>query len=120
MYGEKAPKTVNNFLAFCSGDYNRYWKYRDSFFHQIVPGRFLKGGDFISRDGTGSRTVYDKFTFPSEKNNLKFKEPFLLAASANDEGEVGSQFLITLDSLPALNGSDHTVFGRLISGRETI
>jgi len=71
-------------------------------------------------DGTGSTTVYDKDTIPSEKNNLKFKEPYLLAASANEEGEIGCQFMITLDKLPALNGSNHTIFGRLISGTETI
>ena len=47
-------------------------------------------------------------------------EPYLLAAAANSEGRIGSQFIITLDSLPVLDRSDHTVFGRLVSGRETI
>jgi cyclophilin family peptidyl-prolyl cis-trans isomerase len=28
--------------------------------------------------------------------------------------------MLTLDSLPTLDGSDHTIFGRLISGRETV
>jgi cyclophilin family peptidyl-prolyl cis-trans isomerase len=27
---------------------------------------------------------------------------------------------VTLDALPALDGSDHTIFGRLVSGRETL
>ncbi|CDW84367.1 peptidyl-prolyl cis-trans [Stylonychia lemnae] len=95
-------------------------RYTDSKFHQVVPGRFLKGGDFVYGDGTGSATVYDSDSFESEKNNLKFKEPYLLAASANSQGHVGCQFFVTLDSLPALNGSNHTVFGRMISGADTI
>lgn len=57
---------------------------------------------------------------PAEKNKLKFKEPYLLAASANSEGRVGSQFMLTLSSLPALNNSDHTIFGRLVSGKDVI
>ena len=56
----------------------------------------------------------------SEKNSLKFKEPYLLAAAANDKGRTGSQFIVTLDALPSLDGSDHTIFGRLVSGRETL
>jgi cyclophilin family peptidyl-prolyl cis-trans isomerase len=120
LFGKDAPKTVNNFLAFCSGEYSPYTKYRDSYLHKVVHGKFIKGGDFINGDGTGAATVYDSSTIPAEKNALKFKEPYLLAASANSEGRIGSQFFITLDSLPDLNDSDHTIFGRLVSGRETI
>lgn len=58
-------------------------KYKDTKFHSVVPSRFIKGGDFTHGDGTGSATVYNSETMPSEKNKLKFKEPFLLAASAN-------------------------------------
>jgi len=120
LFGEEAPKTVNNFLAFCSGDFSRYMKFRDSKLHQTVPGKFVRGGDFERGDGTGAGSVYDARTFAHEKNQLRFKEPYLLAAAANHKGEVGSQFIITLDSLPSLNGSDHTIFGRLLSGRETL
>jgi peptidyl-prolyl isomerase H (cyclophilin H) len=120
LFGKEAPKTVNNFLAFCSGEYSPYTKYRDSYIHKIVHGKFLVGGDFMNGDGTGSSTVYDSSSIPAEKNSLKFKEPYLLAAAANPEGSIGSQFILTLDSLPVLNGSDHTIFGRLVSGRETV
>lgn len=41
-------------------------------------------------DGTGTVSVYDNETFEHEKNKLKFKEPYLLAASANNDGKVGS------------------------------
>ena len=51
---------------------------------------------------------------------MKFKEPYLLAASANDDGMVGSQFFITLGEMPALNGSKNTIFGRVLQGTKTI
>ena len=73
----------------------------------------------MSSDGTGAATVYDTSTFAAEKNSIKFKEPYLLASPSNSEGHTGCQFMLTLDSLPPLDGSDHTIFGRLISGRET-
>ena len=30
LFGKEAPKTVNNFLAFCTGDYNPYMRYKGS------------------------------------------------------------------------------------------
>ena len=51
---------------------------------------------------------------------LKFSEPYLLAMAANEEGRTGSQFFITFDRLTPLNGSKHTIFGRLIKGRDTL
>ena len=97
LYGEIAPKTVNNFLAFCSGDYSSYMRYKDSLLYKVVPGKYIRGGDFLYNDGTGATTVYNDELFPSEKNKLKFKEPYLLVAAANSEGKIGSQFFITLD-----------------------
>ena len=78
------------------------------------------GGDIVTADGFGSQSVYDGDTFPAESNDLKFSEPYLLAASANDKGEIGSQFFITLDELPGLNNSKNTIFGRLLKGTRTI
>ena len=49
-----------------------------------------------------------------------FNEPYLLAMSANAKGETGCQFFLTLDALPALNGTKHTIIGRLLKGKETI
>lgn len=79
------------------------------------------GGDIVNGDGTGSQTVYDgQKTMKAEANNLKFSEPYLLVAPANDAGETGSQFMVTLQELPALNGSSNTIFGRLLKGTRTL
>jgi peptidyl-prolyl isomerase H (cyclophilin H) len=97
LFGNAAPKTVNNFLGFVSGDFNPYQKYKGSYFLNVVEQRFITGGDFVNNDGTGSTTVYpEQVKIKSEKNNLKFSEPYLLAMSADSEGNTGCQFFITL------------------------
>ena len=123
LFGEEAPKTVNNFLALCSGEFNRNLWYKGSRFHRIHSNKWICGGDLINKDGTGSQTIYEDGTletFDSESNKLKFTEPYLLAASSNDDGQIGSQFFITLTEMPPLNGSHHTIFGRLLKGTRTI
>ncbi len=72
-------------------------RYQGTKIHKVNPGKFIKGGDFMTGDGTGAATVYNNDTIEAEKNVYKFKEPYLLAASANPEGQVGCQFFITLD-----------------------
>ena len=73
------------------------------------------GGDLTKKDGTGSETIYpDKNTIDAESNKMKYMEPFLLVAPANSEGKTGSQFMITLGELPALNGTKNTIFGRVL------
>ena len=47
------------------------------------------GGDLANANGTGSVTVYDEGrlkTIEAEMNDLTFSEPYLLVASANDQG----------------------------------
>lgn len=125
LFGKEAPKSVNNFLAFCSGDYNPYMRYKGSHFHGVHEQRFISGGDFVKGDGTGTATVYNDEnlgkTMEAEVNKrAKFDEPYLLALSANMEGHTGCQFFITLDTLPALNGTNHTIIGRLFKGLDTV
>ena len=64
-------------------------RYKESFIHKVIPGRFFRAGDFVSGDGTGAATVYNSSTIDAEKNNFKFSEPYLLAASANEDGKIG-------------------------------
>jgi hypothetical protein len=36
LFGKKAPLTVNNFLAFCAGDFDPYMRYKGCSFHRIA------------------------------------------------------------------------------------
>lgn len=62
--------------------------YAGTTFHRVFEKRFVAGGDFINRNGTGSITVYpNQTTMKAERNKrLKFSEPYLLAMSANKDG----------------------------------
>ena len=55
LFGERAPKTVNNFLALCSGEFNQQFMwYKGSPIHKIHRERWIMGGDVVNGDGTGS------------------------------------------------------------------
>ena len=115
LFGNEAPKTVNNFLGYCSGKLGVFDRYDGSKIYEIVPGKYFKTGDFIEQNGLGKTSVYDQNkTFKAEKNNLKFSEPYLLVAPANSRGETCQQFMVTFEPMPELNGSDHTIIGRVI------
>ena len=35
LFGQAAPKSVNNFLGFVSGDYDPYMKYKGTYFNKV-------------------------------------------------------------------------------------
>ena len=120
LYGFHAPKTVENFVGLATGEIE--WKdprtgssvaeplYRNVVFHRIIPGFMIQGGDPL---GTG--TGGPGYVFDDEINSeLTFSEPYLLAmanaGSRGGKGTNGSQFFITTDPTPWLQGK-HTIFG---------
>ena len=119
LFGASSPKSVNNFIGFLTGDFDRYCQYQGSMITRIYEQRFFQGGDFMRNDGKGTATVYGVDKMPAEQNKLKFDEPFLLAMAADEDGNTGCQFFVTLQEMPSLNGSKHTIIGRLLKGSET-
>ena len=59
LFGEKAPKTVNNFLGLASGELDRrkLWYGASTPIHKVVANRWICGGDLLNNNGTGSVTV---------------------------------------------------------------
>lgn len=41
LFGKSAPKTVNNFLGFATGDFSRYYRYKGSHISRIFEQRFF-------------------------------------------------------------------------------
>ena len=121
LFGNAAPKSVNNFLGFVTGEFDRYLWYKNSYFLTVYQQRFALGGDFLKNDGSGSATVYpDSERMPAEENHLKFTEPYLLAMACDAEGKTGSQFFVTFSAMPCLDKSKHTIIGRVLKGKHVV
>jgi cyclophilin family peptidyl-prolyl cis-trans isomerase len=40
--------------------------------------------------------------------------------ACDKDGNTGSQFFVTFESAPCLDGTKHTIIGRVLKGKETI
>lgn len=110
---DKAPKTVENFKKLAREGY-----YDGTCFHRIIKGFMIQGGDPLGQ-GTGG----PGYTFNDEIHpELDFQKPYILAMAnaglrrnaitGQPEGTNGSQFFITTDPTPWLQGK-HTIFGEV-------
>jgi peptidyl-prolyl cis-trans isomerase A (cyclophilin A) len=126
LFGDHAPNTVANFVGLADG--TKSWThpatgkpgegplYKDVIFHRIIPNFMIQGGDPLGQ-GVGG----PGYNFNDEINGeLTFTEPYKLAMAnaglrrnaitGKAEGTNGSQFFITTDPTPWLQGK-HTIFG---------
>lgn len=79
----------------------------------------IQGGDIENGDGTGTTSIYDG-EFADENLDWRELDAAGLICSANRGKDTnGSQFFVTLDECPHLNGK-HTIFGRLVSGEDVL
>ncbi len=111
--GKAAPQTVNNFIKLAKEGF-----YDGLVFHRIVEGFMIQGGD-PKGDGTGG----PGYTVPAEIG-LKHTKGAIAMARLGDQinpkkDSSGSQFYITLEAQPMLDGQ-YTVFGHVSEGMNTI
>ncbi|AKE40270.1 peptidyl-prolyl cis-trans isomerase (rotamase) - cyclophilin family [Corynebacterium kutscheri] len=118
LFGNHAPKTVENFVTLADGTASYSTNnaagnstgpfYDGAVFHRVINGFMIQGGD-----PTGTGRGGPGYTFADEFHpELHFDRPFLLAMANAGPGTNGSQFFITVAPTPHLN-NHHTIFGEV-------
>lgn len=108
LYRQVAPLTVTNFVNLATRGY-----YDGLTFHRVEENFMAQGGD---PDGDGSGGPGYKF---DDEIALRLNQEGILAMANSGPASNGSQFFITHQAAPHLNGG-HTVFGLVLSGKDVI
>ncbi len=127
LYKREAPNYVENFVGLATGEKQfrnvengRKVKdvpfYKDMIFHKVHPELGIQTGC-----PWGNGKGWPGFTVKTEKNELKFDKPYLVAMSKipGDDNSVGSQFFITTKVVPHLDKS-YTIIGEVDKGFEIV
>jgi cyclophilin family peptidyl-prolyl cis-trans isomerase len=115
----KAPKTVENFLAYVKSGF-----YDGTIFHRVIPGFMAQGGGFTA-------DMKQKATQPpianEADNGLKNLRGTLSMARTNDPGSATSQFFISVVDNKFLDhtgknpaGWGYAVFAKVTEGMEVV
>ena len=111
LFEDQTPITTENFIDLAEKGF-----YDGVIFHRVIDGFMIQGGD---PEGPGmggpGYTIEDEFL-----DDLRFDgEGILAMANTGMPHTGGSQFFITLDKTPWLNGH-HTIFGKVKEGMDVV
>ncbi|HEY4072284.1 MAG TPA: peptidylprolyl isomerase [Herbaspirillum sp.] len=114
---EKAPKTVENFLAYVNAGH-----YNGTIFHRVIDGFMVQGGGFEP----GMKQKPAPNTVENEAGNgLKNEQYTLAMARTSDPHSASAQFFINVKSNsfldhPGQDGWGYCVFGKVVEGTEVV
>ena len=113
----KAPKSSANFLNYVKSGF-----YNGTIFHRVIDGFMIQGGGFTA-DLNQKQT--DAPVVSEAQNGLKNNIYTIAMARTSDPDSATSQFFINVKDNAALDypnamGNGYTVFGKVISGSQTI
>lgn len=110
LFEDKAPITTKNFIDLAEKGF-----YDGLIFHRVIDGFMIQGGD-PNGNGTGG----PGYTIPDEFGpGLKHDSAGILSMANAGPNTGGSQFFITLEKTPWLDGH-HAVFGKVIKGMDVV
>ncbi len=113
LFPKAAPLAVENFVTHAKEGY-----YNGTIFHRVIKNFMIQGGD-PTGTGRGGESIWHKAFKNEYAKNLVFDRPFLLAMANRGPNTNGSQFFITVQPTPWLNGG-YTIFGKVIKGQEVV
>ena len=116
LYPEKAPKTVENFLALIENNF-----FSGLIFHRVIKGFMIQGGGF---DESFSQKAADsiKGEFLANgfmQNDLRHTRGVLSMARTSDPNSASSQFFVMHKDAPHLD-AQYAGFGKLTDGFDVL
>ena len=118
LYARECPETSWNFINLAEGrqETDRKGNFYDGLsFHRVIDGFMIQGGCPL---GTG--TCDPGYQFKDEFDpSLKHDSEGILSMANAGPGTNGSQFFITLEPTPHLDGR-HSVFGKVTRGMDVV
>jgi peptidyl-prolyl cis-trans isomerase A (cyclophilin A) len=125
LYPDLVPLTVGNFVGLATGELA--WRdpetgevrddplYADVPFHRVIDDFMIQGGD-----PTGTGRGGPGYTFDDEFHpDLTHDSAGVLSMANRGPDTNGSQFFVTLDAQPHLDGR-HAVFGNVVDGMDVV
>lgn len=114
LFPKIAPKAVENFVTHVKNGY-----YNGVLFHRIIKGFMIQSGD-PTGTGRGGESIWKKPFANEYAPNVTFNKKGILAmAKTSAPVSQGSQFFITVNPTPHLNGG-YTIFGEVKTGYESV
>ena len=110
LYPKQAPWAVNSFVFLARNN----WFNGTSFF-RVIPGFVAQTGDPSNSSLGGPGYEYTNEVTPE----LRFDKPGMVGLANTGNNDNGSQFFITYQALPNLDGK-YTIFGQVLSGMEVL
>tara|TARA_B110001454_G_scaffold219189_1_gene251059 strand:+ start:1263 stop:1907 length:645 start_codon:yes stop_codon:yes gene_type:complete len=116
---EKAPKTVENFLAYVKDKF-----YDGTIFHRVIDNFMIQGGGF--KDDLSEKDTKDPIKNEAD-NGLKNDKYTIAMARTSDPHSASAQFYINVKDNGALNyrektpgGWGYAVFGKVTKGEDVV
>ena len=114
LYPDKAPNTVNNFIALANSGY-----YDGLIFHRVIPGFMIQGGcpNGTGMGGPGYQIDGEFAGNGFKQNDLLHTTGVLSMARTMAPNSAGSQFFVMVAPAPHLDGQ-YAAFGKITEGEQ--